>query len=249
MSRNIVRAGYVEKHHILPRCLGGTDEITNIVELSPEEHYLAHLLLCKIHPGNRKLLYAAMNMTSGSMINNGKRSNKAYGWLRRQYAESMCGDNNPNRKNPEIQKKAALKRTGQKRTKETKARMSAAQKGRTFSEETKARMSEAAKNRPEISDETREKLSRASSGRVGPWAGKTMSDEIKAKMSVSQKGKKMSDEAKAKMRIAAKIREENKRKQREKINEQTAIQLINQDRLPKPQDVPRPSWSCYHTTL
>ncbi len=42
-----------------------------------------------------------------------------------------------------------------------------------------------------------------------------MTDEIKAKMSASQTGKKMSEEAKAKMRVAAKIREENKRKQRE----------------------------------
>jgi hypothetical protein len=45
--------------------------------------------------------------------------------------------------------------------------------------------------------------------------GRTMSAETKAKMSASQQGKTMSDEAKAKMRIAAKIREENKRKQRE----------------------------------
>jgi hypothetical protein len=154
-------------------------------------------------------------MTSGSMINNGKRNNKAYGWLRRQYAESMSGDNNPNRRNPNIQKEAAKKRVGQKRTEETRARMSAAQKGRTFTEETKKKMSEAVKNRPPISDETRKKLSESSTGRIGPWAGKTMPDKIKAKMSASQQGKTMSEETKLKMRIAAKIREENKRKQRE----------------------------------
>ena len=215
INREITRVGYVEKHHILPRCLGGLDNKENLVDLYPEEHYLAHLLLCKIYPGNQKILYAALNMTSGSMINNGKRNNKAYGWLRRQYSESMSGDNNPNRRNPEIQKKAALKRTGQKRTEETKKKMSEAQKGRTFSEETKKKMSEAAKNRPTISEETRRKLSESSTGRIGPWAGKTMSAEIKAKMSASQKNKKMSEEAKAKMRVAAKIREENKRKQRE----------------------------------
>jgi NUMOD3 motif len=39
---------YVEKHHIIPRCLGGTDSKENIVNLYPEEHYLAHLLLCKL---------------------------------------------------------------------------------------------------------------------------------------------------------------------------------------------------------
>jgi hypothetical protein len=215
ICRKILRTGYVEKHHVLPRCLGGLDNKENLVDLYPEEHYLAHLLLCKLYPGNQKLLYAALNMTSGSMINNGKRNNKAYGWLRRQYAESMSGDNNPNRRNPNIQKEAAKKRVGQKRTEETRARMSAAQKGRTFTEETKKKMSEAVKNRSPISDETRKKLSESSTGRIGPWAGKTMPDKIKAKMSASRQGKTMSEETKLKMRIAAKIREENKRKQRE----------------------------------
>lgn len=214
-ARIRISNGYVEKHHILPRCLGGTEAKENIVSLYPEEHYLAHLLLCKIYVGNQKLLYAAMNMTTGAMSNNGKRNNKAYGWLRRRYAESMSGDNNPARRNPNLQKEAAKKRVGQKRTEETKARMSAAQKGRTFTEETKKKMSLAAKNKPPVSEETRAKLSEKSKGRIGPWAGKTMTLETKAKMSAAQKGRKMSEEAKAKMRIAAKIREENKRKQRE----------------------------------
>ena len=92
-AKRRISEGYVEKHHIVPRCLGGTDAKENIVSLYPEEHYLAHLLLCKVNKGNSKLLYAAMNMTSGSMINNGKRNNKAYGWLRRQYKEpERCCD-------------------------------------------------------------------------------------------------------------------------------------------------------------
>lgn len=207
---NKVREGYVEKHHILPKCIGGLDSKENLVNLYPEEHYLAHLLLCKIYPNNQKLLYAAMNMTSGAMINNGKRTNKAYGWLRRQYAKSMSGDNNPNRKNPELQKLAGVKRIGQKRTEETKCNMSLAQMGRTFSEETKNKMAESAKNRPPISEETRIKLKQRKPNTY--WSGKQMSDETKAKMSASRKGKTMSEEAKEKMRIAAKAREENKRK-------------------------------------
>jgi hypothetical protein len=209
--------GYVEKHHIVPRCLGGTDAKENIINLYPEEHYLAHLLLCKVNKSNSKLLYAAMNMTSGSMINNGNRNNKAYGWLRRQYAESMSGDNNPNRRNPEIQKKAALKRVGQKRTEETKARMSAAQKGRTFTEETKQKMSIAAKNKPPISLETREKLSAKSKGRVGPWAGKKQPPEMIAKRAESNRGRKDTEEVKLKKSLAAKAREAKKRELKETV--------------------------------
>jgi hypothetical protein len=207
--------GYVEKHHIVPRCLGGTDAKGNIVSLYPEEHYLAHLLLCKLNKGNSKLLYAAMNMTSGSMINNGKRNNKAYGWLRKQYAESMSGDNNPARRIPNLQKEAAKKRVGQKRSEETKVRMSAAQKGRTFTEETKQKMSIAAKNKPPISLETREKLSAKSKGRVGPWAGKKQPADVVAKRAEANRGRKDTEEVKLKKSLAAKAREENKRKMKE----------------------------------
>jgi hypothetical protein len=204
-----ISEGYVEKHHIVPRCLGGDDSKENIISLYPEEHYLAHLLLCKINEGNQKLLYAAMNMTTGSMINNGKRNNKAYGWLRRQYAQSMSGDNNPARRNPNLQKEAAKKRVGQKRTEETKIRMSQAQKGRTFSEETKRNMAIAAKNRPSISEETRAKLKSRKPNKG--MLGRTMSAETKAKMSASQQGRTDSAETKLKKSLAAKAREAKKK--------------------------------------
>ena len=40
---------YCEKHHIIPKCLKGTDDKSNIVRLTAREHYIAHLLLAKIH--------------------------------------------------------------------------------------------------------------------------------------------------------------------------------------------------------
>lgn len=210
-----VSEGYVEKHHIVPRCLGGSDAKENIVSLYPEEHYLAHLLLCKVNKGNSKLLYAAMNMTSGAMINNGKRNNKAYGWLRRQYAESMSGDNNPNRRNPDIQKEAAKKRVGQKRTEETKAKMSASQKGRKLTEEHKLKLAEAAKRRPPISEKTRDKLKGRPPNRG--MLGKKQSEENVAKRADANRGRKDSDEVKLKKSAAAKIREENKRNLKKEI--------------------------------
>ena len=41
---------YYESHHIIPRCLGGSDDAQNLILLTPREHFLAHYLLCKIHP-------------------------------------------------------------------------------------------------------------------------------------------------------------------------------------------------------
>ena len=42
--------GYRERHHILPRCMGGDDSPENLVELTAREHFLCHWLLTKIHP-------------------------------------------------------------------------------------------------------------------------------------------------------------------------------------------------------
>jgi hypothetical protein len=41
--------GYTERHHILPRSLGGNDDKSNLVDLSAREHYICHLLLTKIY--------------------------------------------------------------------------------------------------------------------------------------------------------------------------------------------------------
>jgi hypothetical protein len=43
------QGAYKEDHHIIPSSLGGGDESSNIVTLSAREHYVAHLLLEKIH--------------------------------------------------------------------------------------------------------------------------------------------------------------------------------------------------------
>lgn len=80
-ARNTQYKGYTEVHHIIPRCMGGTDDPLNLVTISPEEHHTAHLLLVKIHPNNHKLVHAASMMTRGKY-----RNNKLYGWIRRKLA-------------------------------------------------------------------------------------------------------------------------------------------------------------------
>jgi hypothetical protein len=83
---------YTENHHIIPRCLGGSDDKSNLVRLTPEEHYLAHQLLIKIYPNIPALVNAA-----AMMIPN-RPSNKLYGWLKRKFAETQSknqtGNNN-----------------------------------------------------------------------------------------------------------------------------------------------------------
>ena len=47
-----------EKHHIIPKCMGGSNDPSNIVKLTSKEHYWAHYLLAKMYPENSKLAYA-----------------------------------------------------------------------------------------------------------------------------------------------------------------------------------------------
>lgn len=96
-SKNRTLAGYKEKHHIIPRCLGGSDDADNLVELTPEEHYLAHQLLIKMYPNNPKLVYAIIRMTHGNK-NYMVRNNKMYGWVKRRYiniCRKRTGNKNP----------------------------------------------------------------------------------------------------------------------------------------------------------
>ena len=44
--------GYFERHHIIPRSLGGGDSSDNLVYLSGRTHFLAHWILYKIHGCN-----------------------------------------------------------------------------------------------------------------------------------------------------------------------------------------------------
>ena len=49
---------YYEKHHIIPKSLGGVDAEENLVELTFKEHFICHRLLTKIYPKENKMHYA-----------------------------------------------------------------------------------------------------------------------------------------------------------------------------------------------
>lgn len=57
--------GYCERHHVVPRSMGGGNDAGNIVTLTYREHFLAHWLLTKIATGadRRKMLHALYRMS------------------------------------------------------------------------------------------------------------------------------------------------------------------------------------------
>ena len=89
-GKNRTLKGYKETHHILPRCLGGTDDPDNLVDLTAEEHFLAHQLLVKIYPQNENLIYACHRMAYSKK--DSRSNNKMYGWLRKRFSNKMRSD-------------------------------------------------------------------------------------------------------------------------------------------------------------
>jgi hypothetical protein len=43
--------GYAERHHVVPRSLGGSNSRNNLVWLTAREHFIAHVLLEHVHGG------------------------------------------------------------------------------------------------------------------------------------------------------------------------------------------------------
>jgi hypothetical protein len=74
--------GYTEKHHIVPRSLGGSDDPSNLIALTAKEHYIAHLLLAKIHGG--PMVHALHMMKMGR---NTKFNSVMYEWYRIEHSK------------------------------------------------------------------------------------------------------------------------------------------------------------------
>jgi hypothetical protein len=57
-SRVLSKKIYTERHHIIPKSLGGSNSKDNLVKLSAREHFICHLLLTKMTDGKNKMKMA-----------------------------------------------------------------------------------------------------------------------------------------------------------------------------------------------
>jgi len=89
VSRPDTTSTYTERHHIVPRSLGGSNSRDNIVALSARQHFVAHLLLTKMVTGEakRKMCWALHRM---AFSNNGEHERRftssEYSMARRIFA-------------------------------------------------------------------------------------------------------------------------------------------------------------------
>jgi hypothetical protein len=179
--------GYFEKHHIIPRSLGGADTKENLVNLTAKEHFICHWLLIKFTENDEKMKmsYAFWMMIHASNIhqqNRYKLNSRTYQILKESLKDVFVKQHlgkkfseEHRRKISETRKKRiatgeivvnadktkykliAEKRRGTKSSEETKKKIGAKHKGKKISDEQKERLSSFNKGKT-LSPETREKI-------------------------------------------------------------------------------------------
>lgn len=209
--KNIGRSknnGIFERHHILPKCVGGNDIKDKLILLTPREHFLAHWLLVKMYEGKQKssLSYAFWKMCScnGNQVRNF--NSLKYEIAKRCISQNCRGENHPSygkKMSDEFCERMSITQSGTNNSmygkdawnkglsKETDVRIkdkanrsigkSVRGTGWNHSEETKRKIGKKHKGVPK-SEDHKKKISEKNKGRK-------LSDETKQKMSESRKGK------------------------------------------------------------
>jgi hypothetical protein len=184
--------GYKERHHIIQQSMGGTDVESNIVELTAREHFVAHLLLAKIHKG--PMLTALWYMVHRLDT---KISGRMYDRLKAENAKRISALMTGKVKSKEhldnirvalqTSEKAKLQRTANHDAMRGKSN---SHKGKTQSDEWITKRVEKLKGQKR--DETAKQ-------NMSAWV---RTQEMKDRMSAAKKGKKLPEETKQKMREA-----------------------------------------------
>jgi len=106
LNRKKIEGVYYEKHHILPKSLGGSNNNDNLILLTPKEHLFAHLLLAKIHSDvNRTKMVAALWLMCNSRLQQKKISScREYSFIRELWSKTKKGTINTKTNCNEIQK-------------------------------------------------------------------------------------------------------------------------------------------------
>lgn len=85
--------GYTEEHHILPKALGGLDDVDNLVRLTAREHFICHYLLTKMYEVGsfewHKMNHAFIIMKSRSSNQQRYFNSRLYESTKRNFSEVM----------------------------------------------------------------------------------------------------------------------------------------------------------------
>ena len=205
---------YHERHHILPKCLGGNNDESNLIDLFAREHFIAHKLLAHECPNNINLVYAwgCMAWQKNKNQERVKVSPKEYEEARKALSNVMSGriiseetkiKLSEQKKGKSLSAKAIQRsievHKGVPLTEEHKRKLSEAHKGKLFSEEHKRNISKGKTGKP-LSEAQKAVLAAVCESNKG----RKHTEETKAKISAGNKGKRFSQESRKKMSNAHK---------------------------------------------
>lgn len=196
---------YTEMHHILPKSLGGTDDISNLTNLTAREHFICHWLLTKIYAAGEEhwKMVNAFRMMRAENSKQKRYSTKitarVYANLKEEYSilqrNKVSGLNNPmygdkfyrSEDGKERQRRAILGDKNGSKTPESRKKISESKLG---------------KKRQPFSDEWKSKLSAAGSGNRNSRYGVKVSEETRKKIGDKIRGRKQTEEEKRRRGIA-----------------------------------------------
>ena len=150
---------YKERHHIVPKSLGGTNDKNNLIDLFAKEHFVAHKLLVKENPTNKSLIYAWWTMCQikgrdyqDRYVPTAEEYEEARIAIALMESESRIGDKNPRfgKHTPmseETKEKLRQINLGRKMPSYAIEKMRQAKIGKKLTEEHKLKISESTKGR------------------------------------------------------------------------------------------------------
>jgi hypothetical protein len=96
--KDLERTCFTENHHIIPKSLGGDNFDSNIVKLTPREHFICHHLLLKMvddEKNKRSMCYAFYMMKKLNKENESRCNSRKYDRIKKKYSYLTSGENNP----------------------------------------------------------------------------------------------------------------------------------------------------------
>lgn len=89
--------GYTERHHIIPKSLGGDNLKDNLVRLTAREHFICHRLLTKMTVGNQKIkmLHALGKFVQNNHLQQRELTARQYEIARKSIVQARTGTKRP----------------------------------------------------------------------------------------------------------------------------------------------------------
>lgn len=192
--------GY-ERHHVLPKSLGGSDEPENLVYITAREHFICHWLLTKIYPTGEehwKMLNALRMMRAENPNQHRyetKITSRVYAKLKEEYAqiqsERYSGEGNPMYGDKFYRSEEGFRKQKEAVTGEKNG-------AKQLDARKKISNSKLGKKREAFNDEWKHKMSLAKRGENNNRYGVHVTDETREKLRQKKLGTKQSPETIAK---------------------------------------------------